>query len=527
MQSWDEAWTWWRPRPDNPELFDQQTGFVLSKALVAFLFGGNGAGKTACAAYKAGQFLMNTPAPRPDTPFWVLAQSYVQCCATCWAEKLWGQGFLPRAMVDFDRIVWLKPTMNWPLMVPLLPDEKGNNWVLEFRTFEQGRKAMQARSIGGAWFSEQVEWGIFLEVLRGCRDYMIPGSVFAECTPIEPEMCIQIERYLDDPPAGWEFFRANTDCNTAVSAEWRETFRAATPEEMLATRFTGALATFEGVIYQGFNPAIHVTNDDSMAWLPGTHHHRGIDWGASTEHPFACLWGCYDSVGDWLIYDEYWNTSQERITQDHATEILARSIAWGWPEPKWLRQPPHTLSAYCQTVLRDLDRLGGIPDGSRRLKQGMERNYGDTYADPARPGEIQAFNRFGIPTFPAVNAVYQGIDTVRTLLKVQPTRQRPRLRIHARCKHLIEEIRKYRWVKRRQTGLVVMAASSPTPLKKDDDTCDAGRYLLHSVECRKGLKPATSFAADTHQRTEVQLARIGNGERWRPAQVGQMGWWRK
>ena len=90
---------------------------------------------------------------------------------------------------------------------------------------------------------------------------------------------------------------------------------------MLATRMTGALATFEGVIYQSFNPVVHVTDDDSRVWLPGMTHYRGIDWGASVEHPMAAVWACEDGAGGVLVYDDYWDTSQDKITQDHATEM--------------------------------------------------------------------------------------------------------------------------------------------------------------------------------------------------------------
>ena len=38
----------------------------------------------------------------------------------------------------------------------------------------------------------------------------------------------------------------------------------------------------------------------------------GIDWGASTEHPFVVTWACYDGAGEWLTYDEYWCNQQDK-----------------------------------------------------------------------------------------------------------------------------------------------------------------------------------------------------------------------
>ena len=154
---------------------------------------------------------MNTPPPRPDTPFWVISEQYYQACSVCWKEKLCDQQFLPPCNVDWDRIQWFKPNLGWPFIVPLIKNEFGNNWMLEFKSFGQGRAAMQARSIGGFWFSEQFPWELFVETLRGCREYMFRGGQFAEFTPIDPELCVAIEKQLDNPPRGWKFYRLNVD----------------------------------------------------------------------------------------------------------------------------------------------------------------------------------------------------------------------------------------------------------------------------------------------------------------------------
>ncbi len=532
LDSCGKAWVHWEPRPDMPEEFDQQSAFVNARDLVSFALGGNGSGKTVAAAKKCSNFLLTTEPPRKDTPFWIIAEDYAQVCSVCWAEKLNGTapngGFLPDWEIDYDRIVWFKPTLNWPFMVPLKPWSNGNNWMIEFKSYKQGRAAMQARSVGGFWFSEQVAWPIFLEVLRGCREYMFPGGQFLEFTPIEPELCVAVERIMDNPPPGWGFYRLNTELNKQnLASDWFEQFFAAVPDEMLATRKTGALATFEGVIYQSFNPAVHVVDDDSTVWLPGMSHYRAFDWGASVEHPFAGVWACEDGVGDMLIYDEYWDTSQDRITQDHALEILARSIAWGWPEPDFFDEPSPNQRHYVKTVRQAVAEIVAGMNGSRtKHRDTGYRLYGDSFADPSRPGEINAFNYWGIATSPASNDVYKGIDLVRTRLKVNPISGKPRLYIHRRCKHLIEELRKYRWLKKRQNVLYTTAVPRPIPLKKDDDTADALRYLIASVERMRGLAPASTSSVE-HGRHDVLLDRQAN-ERGLPAMAqATAGWFRK
>ena len=523
----DTAWASFVPREDRPEEFDQQQSYINARDLVSFCLGGNAAGKTACSAKKCGDFVLNTPPPRPNTPFWIVGATYKQVCAVCWSEKLWGQQFIPHCEFDLTRASWINAKMRWPATVPLKPWPNGNNWALEFMSYEQGRTAMQARSIGGFWFSEMFPWSLFLEVLRGCREYMFPGGQFCEFTPLDPELCVAIERVMDDPPPGWAFYRLNTERNREnLAADWYEQFFAAVPDEMLATRKTGALATFEGVIYQSFNPAVHVVNDDAAVFLPGMSHYRAFDWGASADHPMAGVWAAQDGIGDTIIYDEYWDISQQKITQDHAGEFLARSIAWGWPEPEFFNEPGPNRTHYVRSVRKRVAELRAAMNGhASGLKDTGYRYYGESFADPSRPGELNAFNYWGISTFPASNDVMKGIDLVRSRLKVNPITGRPRLFIHARCKHLIEEMRKYRWVRRANDSLTIQAAARPVPLKKGDDVADCLRYVLMSVERTRGATPTSTSSARIENRQDVFLDR--GGDRVSSRQTATSGWFRK
>lgn len=455
----ETSWGTFVPRPDDPANFDEQYSYCHGHDIVAFLCAGNASGKTEASAWKCANFVLHQQsAPRIDTPFWIIAKNYEQVCNVCWKEKLHGHGHIPDCEIDWPRVSYIDVKKGWPSVVPLKPRPgERTNWCLHFKSYEQGRESMQASSIGGFWFSEQFPGDLFIEVFRGCRDYLFPGGQFAEFTPIDPDMCMWVERLIDHTPDGWRFYRCNTECNTALADDWLENFKAAVPDEMKETRLRGSLATFEGVIYQAFHPAIHVVGDDVIdPFRNGVEHYRGIDWGASEEHPFYCCWGYRDGVGDWAVYDEYWNNSQSAITADHIEEIAERSKGWGWP---------------------------GV----------MTPFYRETYADPSRPGEINAFNRAGIVVMPASNDVFKGIDCVRSLLKVSPATGKPRLYIHQRCKHLIEEMRKYRWRKGKKpaSGAMNPAAGKPVPLKRDDDSCDGERYMIYSTERGRGAVPGS------------------------------------
>jgi hypothetical protein len=140
---------------------------------------------------------------------------------------------------------------------------------------------------------------------------------------------------------------------------------------------------------------------------------------------------------------------------------------------------------------------------------------------------MNAFNYWGIPTSPASNDVFKGIDLVRSRMKTNPTTGTARLYFHKRCKHCIEEHRKYRWMKKRPNSLWTTAAPRPVPLKKDDDCCDATRYLIASVERGRGQTPTSADSRVERDRAALLLDRAGNGHKWKPMRAAESGFFRK
>lgn len=454
-----QAYFHFKPRPDQPERYDQQTGFCKTQTKgVSFLVGGNGAGTTECAMHKLARFVMQTPPPRKDTPFWIIGDSYEQAMGACWKEKLEGHGHIPRSEVDYDRIAWYRPNDNWPFRVPLYswPGRPGKNWTLEFKSYEQGRRALQAKSIGGFCFSEQFPWALLTEVLRGCREYNFPGSKFCEFTPVDPALSWELEEMQREQklPPGWEIYRANTECALEyghIEQSWYEEFFGMMSDEMVDTRKIGAWASFAGQIYQTFNPAIHTVTH--VVAPDGAQHRRAIDWGFGPENAFVCLWAYRDGMGRWVVYDEYWSTSQSLDVLDHLERIRNR---WPWPD--------------------DMGNLS--PAEYSRLSQ----FYGTTWADPSSLDNIRLANKFNFPIQAAANAVYEGIDCVRRHLKIYEALKGPRLIIdRKRCPNLFREMATYRWEQGTDKGLNPRDAK-PVPLKRDDHACDCLRYLLFSEE---------------------------------------------
>lgn len=469
------------PREDDPLNGDEQTAFFSSKHPgVTFLLGGNGAGTTETALSKVASFVLHEqPAPRKDTPFWIIAGSYEQTMEACWKEKLHGHNRIPSSEVEWPRVKWYREKDGWPYRVPLKPwpGRPGKNWLLEFKSYEQGRQQMQARSIGGFLFVEQFPWGLLEEVLRGCREYAFLGNKLAEFTPIDPLLSEPLETMLveDTLPPGWAVYYANTECAMKaghVTKQWFDEFFGMISPEMRETRMKGAFGAYEGIVYQGFNPKVHLV--DSAEFPEGVHHRRTLDWGSGPENAFVCLWAYKTGAGQWVVYDEYYSTNQLYTVHDHLKEVCDR---WPWPQNN-----PH---------------------------------YGTTYADPSDPGNIRIASRFGefcpdypdIDMSPAKNAVFEGIEHVRYMLKVAPGLNGPRIKIvKSACPNLVRQMKTYRWERSSDRGLNPRDAR-PVPLKKEDHAVDALRYLLYSEAAGAGYTIGNVKRRPDGGRHGVQLAR--------------------
>jgi len=415
----------WRPRPDDPEEFEEQTAFMESNARFAILLGGNGSGKSEAAAAKTARYLLEKPAPRKDTPFWIIGETYTMVCSVCWVEKL--EKFIPKyAIANYD---WYNSVRGWPFAVVLKDlHGTGTNWVIEFKSYEQGRAKFQAASIGGYWFNEEVPISIVEETQARCREYDSPG--WADFTPIEVKSPEWIDRY-DNPPQGWEFFHLNTAKNHYLAPGWFDNWIDTIPEDMRETRQLGIFASKRGQVFKEWRKNIHVIEPFEIPY--DWRKIRGIDFGYHNH--FCCLWGARDPDGVWYIYDEHF--ANEQLLSYHAEAINERP---------WSDHPVH----------------------------------GNTWSDHDAQSRRELQNH-GITCTPAKKDVHVGIEHVRKLLMLRGPEKRPRLYVFNTCKNLIREMREYHWPDALGTGNR-MRDPNDLPVAFDDHAVDALRYMLYSEE---------------------------------------------
>jgi phage terminase large subunit-like protein len=406
-----------KPRPDRPELYDQQTSFYLDKFPgMSCAIGGTGSGKSFCGAARMVKFLAETPPPEKNTQFWVLSKTLEMVSQYCWGQNL--SHFLPYEYIQ--DIVWYSEKKSMPKSIILKPHSNGNNFLVEFKSYDMDRQALQAANIIGFWLDEQCPFDILMEVWGRTRKWNFPGSKVYTLTPLEPDQ--KLEEMFQDPPDSWRFYRLNTRLNTTLTPEFVKQIEENEIPELVETRMTGAFAKYEGAVYKIFDPKVHVIKplDIPNNWL----RVRGLDLG--WNHYTACVWAARDLEGRYYVFREYF--AAQTSIEDHV-----RAINDGWDQ--------YPVRGHC-------------------------------YADPAAAQVLYEFGLRGLHTVPAQKDVGAGIATVQSLLR-PGLDGRPMLLIFDTCRMLINQMRSYVYDPRtgkpkKETAQYLM------------DGCDALRYLCHS-----------------------------------------------
>lgn len=264
----------------------------------------------------------------------------------------------------------------------------------------------------------------------GGRDWLYKYFVSGEAIPEEirslyAHFVARTSDNLDNLPETYRLiYTQHTDPETGELDQWGKRYLDA------------SFDVFEGQIYPGFSEKRHMAVPEP--WRRNGHelNFASIDWGI--RNPTAILSGFVDFEGVLWVEDEfYYPNGGDAVLPSAAAWCKARGISGVVGDPSMLARA----------------RDGGESVGSRLAQEGVF----------VRPGN---------------NEVLLGIEEVRRRLSrtVDGTdRGRPLLQIHPRCEHLIQELKQYRWAPD-HTGL-----AREQPLKRDDHTCDALRYMAMAV----------------------------------------------
>lgn len=225
------------------------------------------------------------------------------------------------------------------------------------------------------------------------------------------------------------------------------------------------------LVYPDFSIKTHVIEP----WaLPGDWPaFRAIDPGFA--NPFACVWVRVSPDGTFYVYREHYKS-------------------------RW------TLDLHCSAI--------------KGLTGHEEIDF--TVIDPIAANESLSSEHtvqdqiaeHGIFTIPGINDVEAGITAVNALMRIQENGQ-PRVKVFSTCERFIDEHRNYRYqllTDKQKT----MKNISERPMKVNDHTCDAFRYLVMAVP--PGYCSRHGIHATPEQRSlnahERILARIAHGKGW-------------
>ncbi len=442
------------PLPDRPEVFSQQTSFVKDRFPgIACALGGNGSGKTFCAAYKVVNFLLNTPAPKWMADYIVCSQN-ASMCANIWRQHL--SRFLPENYIEPGGIIWKCKADQSPSAVVLKTNNQHRNWVIRFMSYEQGKEAFRAYSVGGFWADEPCPEDVWQELNWRCREFNLPGGKTYTLTPINCYLPTlqNIYNNRDKHEDRWKFYHLSTKENKYLPAEVIKQLEAETPDADKATRLLGFFSNPQGVLYPEYNPDRHVI--EPFAIPAHWKKYRSIDYG--TKHPTVCLWIAASPEGEYIVYDE-WYTTAPMLIEDKVKAIMDKQP---WDE----RDP-----SYCMTI-------ADSEDAQQRL-------------------EFSAKGLHTVPADKSPNSVFDGIERVNSLLKDREGVTK--IKIFKHCDMLRRQMASCRWADGPKAGRNP-GKYKPEPYKMDDDAADALRYFIYKVH-HVQTKPWA--AVDLPRRTSV------------------------
>lgn len=316
--------------------------------------------------------------------------------------------------------------------------ENGSN--IEFMSYDQDTDKFAGTSRDWVWLDEEMPREIYVECWLRLLDRR--GVLWMTLTPLDGmSSWIYDEIYVasrTDPKI--DVFHVDITDNPYLNQiEIEAIFSGLTDEEREA-RAHGKFVQLGGLIYKMFSDKniidpLHPPED----WM----HVAGMDHGFA--NPTAWLWVAIDPLGRIVVYDEYYKSGQ--IISYHAEKV-------------------HEMNALHE---REPDYYVGDPS---------IRN-----TDPITGTSVLIeYVNHGIPIVLGNNDVKAGIDQVaKRLIGIgEAPNNIPELYITRNCVHTIREHERYRWRKWATRAAREEKNKPEEPVKRDDHTCDALRYVVAS-----------------------------------------------
>jgi phage terminase large subunit-like protein len=327
----------------------------------------------------------------------------------------WGTGAVPwDALKDTS----LKQGVPDAVASIVVRHECGEDSVLQFNSYDQGRTKWQADTVDIVWFDEEPPLPIYSEGLT--RTNATAGQVFVTFTPLLG-MSEVVKRYLLEKPAGSHVTNMTISDAEHYTPEQAEAIIASYPEHEREARAKGVPILGSGRVFPVAEEAIKVR---AFPIPPHWARIAAIDFGV--DHPTAVVWMALDRDTDSMYVTDCYRRSEPGIA-GHAMAVRARG---DWVPIAW----PH--------------------DGLQRDKGGSGEQLAKQYKDQ---GLNMLANRVTFED--GSNGVEAGLSEMLTRMQTM------RLRVFSHLEDWFEEFRLYH----RKDGMVV---------KSSDDLMSATRYAM-------------------------------------------------
>ncbi len=276
----------------------------------------------------------------------------------------WGTGAIPHdCLIDTS----MRQGVADAVASCIVKHVSGENSVIQFNSYDQGRTKWQADTVDGIWLDEEPPMPIYSEALT--RTNATNGLVFVTFTPLMG-MSEVVRRFLLDKPAGTTVTNMTVHDVEHYTAEERERIIASYPEHERDARTKGIPSMGSGRVFPLADEAVSVQPFQIPAHWPRI---VGIDFGI--DHPTAAVWMAWDRDSDTLYVTDAYRVKDTSIVQ-HAAAIRTRGewIPVAWPHDGLQRDKGSGQQLAAQYKAQGLAMLkdrATFEDGSNGLEAGV------------------------------------------------------------------------------------------------------------------------------------------------------------
>ncbi len=276
----------------------------------------------------------------------------------------WGTGAIPYdCLVDTS----MRQGVADAVASCIVKHVSGENSVIQFNSYDQGRTKWQADTVDGVWLDEEPPMPIYSEALT--RTNATGGLVFVTFTPLMG-MSDVVRRFLLDKPDGTTVTNMTVHDVEHYSAEERERIIASYPEHERDARTKGIPSMGSGRVFPLADEAVAIQPFQIPAHWPRI---VGIDFGI--DHPTAAVWLAWDRDSDTLYVTDTYRVKDTSIVQ-HAAAIRSRGdwIPVAWPHDGLQRDKgsgQQLAAQYKAQGLAMLKERATFEDGSNGLEAGV------------------------------------------------------------------------------------------------------------------------------------------------------------